>query len=119
MAEVRVGNDEAGFSLSVEADDSALEIVGFGFWSRETASSFFPAVRDALNIHPRVTRLVFDYRDLKPLRDEGQDGFRQVLIALRTMTHPSALIITSSPLTRLQLLRIVKESGCSDLVEFA
>lgn len=119
MAEVRVGNDEAGFSLSVESDALALKIVGFGFWSRETARSFFPAVRDVLNVHPRVTRMVFDYRELKPLRDEGQSGFRQVLIALRTMTHPSAVILTSSPLTRLQLFRIVKESGCLDLVEFA
>jgi hypothetical protein len=119
MAGVRVGNDDAGFFLSVDADSSALQIVGFGFWSRETAIAFFPAVRDALNVHPRVTRLVFDYRNLKPLRDEGQDGFRQVLIALRTMLLPTALVLTSSPLTRLQLLRIVKESGCSDLVEFA
>lgn len=114
----RVGDEVAGFSVSLEVGDSALRIVGYGFWAAETAQNFFPSVRDALLARPNVSRVVFDFRTLKPLRDEGQQGFLQLLVALRGLTHPNVCVLTSSPLTKLQLLRIVKESGCSNWIEF-
>lgn len=104
--------------MSLEVGDSALRIVGYGFWASDTAKDFFPSVRDALLAHPNVSRVVFDFRTLKPLRDEGQHGFLQILVALGSLTHPNVCVLTSSPLTKLQLLRIVKESGCSNWVEF-
>ncbi len=118
MAVTRVGDEIAGFSVSPEVGDSALRIVGQGFWTLEIAKDFFPRIQDALVAHPNVSRVVFDFRALKPLRDEGQQGFQQVLAALRGLTHTHVCVQTASPLTKLQLLRIVKESGCSAWVEF-
>ncbi len=115
---IKVGDEIAGFSIAAEIGEHVLRIVGHGFWSVETARSFGPRVCEAMASHSRVGRLVFDFRLLKPLRDEGQDGFRQVLEALRTIISPEVSVMTSSPLTRLQLLRIVKESGCGEFVEF-
>jgi hypothetical protein len=116
---IKVGDEVAGFSVAPEAGDQALRVVGHGFWDVEVARSFGPLLCDALAAYPRVARFVFDFRLLKPLRDEGQEGFSQVLSALRAPTPPQVRVITSSPIIKLQLLRIVKESGCGAWVEFS
>lgn len=115
---IRVGDEIAGFSIAPEAGDLILKVVGHGFWDADVARSFCPRVRDAILSCPRVTRFVFDFRGLKPLRDEGQAGFAQVLSILRSSAPPHVSVLTSSPLTKLQLLRIVKESGGGDWIEF-
>jgi hypothetical protein len=115
---IKVGDEVAGFSVATEVGDQVLRVVGHGFWDVDVARSFGHQVLDAFAAHPRVTRFVFDFRLLKPLRDEGQDGFAQVLAALRTPAPPHVSVMTSSPLTKLQLLRIVKETGCDGWVEF-
>lgn len=115
---VKVGDEVAGFSITPEVGDLALRIVGYGFWDVDVARSFGPRVCDALATCPDVTRFVFDFRLLKPLRDEGQQGFSQVLATLRASTPVQVSVMTSSPLTKLQLLRIVKESGCGGWVAF-
>lgn len=115
---IKVGDEVAGFSVAPEVGDQVLRVVGHGFWDVGVARSFAQRVLEAFAAHPRVGRLVFDLRLLKPLRDEGQEGFVQVLLALRSPTPPHVSVVTSSPLTKLQLLRIVKECGCGDWVEF-
>lgn len=116
---IKVGDDVAGFSIVPEVGDLVLRVVGHGFWNADVARSFGLRVQEALLKYPHVTQLVFDFRSLKPLRDEGQEGFSQVLVALRSASPPEVSVLTSSPLTKLQLLRIVKESGCSGWVEFS
>lgn len=115
---IKIGDEVAGFYVTPDVGDQVLRVVGHGFWSAEVALTFGPRVHDALQAYPRVTHVVFDFRQLKPLRDEGQQGFSQVLSALRMTTPLQVSVMTSSPLTKLQLLRIVKETGCGGWVEF-
>lgn len=115
---IKVGDEVAGFSVAPEVGDQVLRVVGHGFWDVDVARSFGQRVLEAFAAHPRISRLVFDFRLLKPLRDEGQEGFTQVLTALHSPTPPHVSVMTSSPLTKLQLLRIVKECGCGGWVEF-
>lgn len=115
---IRVGDEIAGFSITAETGDLVLKVVGHGFWDVDVARSFCPRIRDAIISYPRLTRLVFDFRGLKPLRDEGQAGFAQVLSILRSSAPPQVSVLTSSPLTKLQLLRIVKENGGGDWIAF-
>jgi hypothetical protein len=112
----RVGDDIAGFSIDAEGD-STLRVVGRGFWNLEVALAFYPHVRAALIARPGLSHIIFDFSALKPLRDQGQEGFLQVLGAIRAMSQPRVSVLTSSPLTKLQLLRIVKESGNSEWVD--
>jgi len=115
---IKVGDEAAGFCVAPDVGDQVLRVVGHGFWNAEVALMFEPRVQGALQAYPRVTRVVFDFRLLKPLRDEGQQGFSQVLSALKMATPLQVSVLTSSPLTKLQLLRIVKETGCDGWVEF-
>jgi hypothetical protein len=55
---------------------------------------------------------------LKPMRDEGQEGFGSLMAALSVLDVSRATVVTSSPLTRLQLLRIAREKAAKDLVRF-
>lgn len=118
MAIARVGERGSGFVVELDPQDGCLRTTGEGFWSEEVASAFFPTVSEALQAHPKVSRFVFDFRALKPLRDGGQLGFEQLLRLLAMRLHPAVSILTASPLTKLQLLRIVKESGSVAWVQF-
>lgn len=113
----RVGDDVAGFSVHAEGD-STLRVVDRGFWTLDVALAFYPNVRAELIAYPRLSKIIFEFSALKPLRDEGQAGFVQTLGAIRALSQPDVSVLTSSPLTKLQLLRIVKESGYSDWVDF-
>ena len=49
--------------------------------------------------------------DLKPMREEGQKSFGTLLRALPTLAVKRASILTSSQLTRLQLVRLAAENA--------
>jgi hypothetical protein len=59
-----------------------------------------------------------DVRQLKPMREEGQDGFGEFLAELGTLGVERVSVLTASHLTKLQLLRIVKERAPADSVKF-
>lgn len=115
---ISVGDDGAGFSVTLEMANQVLRVSGHGFWGAEVAREFGPRVRECLLVHPHIPRLFFDFRALKPLRDEGQAGFHQILSSLRLPTPAQVYVQTASPLVKLQLLRIVKECGGVASVEF-
>ncbi|HEX2734407.1 MAG TPA: hypothetical protein VHM70_22515 [Polyangiaceae bacterium] len=115
---IKVDEEGAGFSATLAPEEHVLRIVGYGFWSVDLAQRFSPMVRDAMRTAGNVSRLIFDFRDLKPLRDEGQRGFADVLTTLRALPNLHVLVLTSSPLTKLQLLRIVKEASYVGRIDF-
>jgi hypothetical protein len=95
-----------------------VRVVGWGFWGPDVAQAFDKSVLSGCRL-AGASRLVLDMTDLKPMRDEGQRAFASTLTMLKMVGVTQAVLITSSPLTKLQLLRIVKDSGAKDLVLFA
>jgi hypothetical protein len=114
-----MGNEQAGFSTAFDALTKVVSVRAWGFWSVEVARAFGQVVGDECRSRPRGTTLLVDMAELKPMRDEGQFSFAQLMTALPKLGIARTTIITSSHLTKLQLLRIATECGASNLVEFA
>jgi hypothetical protein len=111
------GDAEGGFSVGLDEVRRTIEVRAWGFWAADVAVKFPGAVltetRRGLG---SATRLVIDGAGLKPQRDEGQEAFAEILSALKGIGITRALIATDSPLTRLQLLRIVKERAATGVL---
>lgn len=113
----KVGDASGGYSVGAEAPSAEVQVTAWGFWSIDVATSFRTTVLEACATRlPK--RLVLDMRALKPMRDEGQQGVSALMAALPRLGIERATVITSSPLTKLQLLRIVRESVAKDRVDF-
>jgi threonine/homoserine efflux transporter RhtA len=52
-------------------------------------------------------------RDLKPMREEGQKSFASLVRALPSLAVTRATVVTSSQLTKLQLVRLAAENATS------
>jgi hypothetical protein len=112
----RVGNDEAGFSV-VRDPHGPVRVVGWGFWGPDVAQAFDKAVLGACRLSG-ASRLVLDMTELKPMRDEGQRAFASTFTMLKMVGITHTSVLTSSHLTKLQLLRIAKDSGPKEGVQF-
>jgi hypothetical protein len=114
MTVQRVGDDTAGFSVDVQAAGRVV-VTGWGFWRLQEATAFGSVVIEACRSQPRGLMLTFDMRELKPMREEGQQSFSHISRALRGLGIAKTTIITMNPLTKLQLVRLVAESGAADV----
>lgn len=114
----KIGSDDAGFSLELKGGENLIEIVGWGFWGEDIATSFGYMVIEVCRYAPRGVHLSMDMNRLKPLRDEGQKAFAQVIANLGAFRIGEVSVTTSSHLTKLQLMRIARESGPKDRVRF-
>lgn len=113
-----VGDERAGFSCRFDSLKGVFEVRAWGFWNADIATTFGIQVPSLLGQLTGPKRLVLDMSDLKPMRDEGQKSFANVCRTLRTLGVTSATIVTSSQLTKLQLARIVTESGATASVQW-
>lgn len=113
----RIGDDTAGFSVEVQPTGGIL-VTGWGFWRPDVATAFASLVVESCRSQPRGVALTLDMRELKPMREEGQRAFSQVSRALLGLGISRTSIVTTNPLTKLQLVRLVTESGASDKVEW-
>ena len=113
----QVGDASGGYSVSADAESGEVQVTAWGFWSIDVATNFRPTLLEACAAR-LSKRLVLDMRTLRPMRDEGQQSVSAVLAALPGLGIERATIITSSQLTKLQLLRIVRESVAKDRVDF-
>ncbi|HEU5073410.1 MAG TPA: hypothetical protein VFU02_04545 [Polyangiaceae bacterium] len=113
----QVGDPAGGFSVQSDVASAEVQVKAWGFWSVEVASSFQTLVLEACT-PLTFKRLVLDFRALKPMRDEGQQGVSALMAALPKLGIERATLITSSQLTKLQLLRIVRETAAKDRVDF-
>jgi hypothetical protein len=114
----RAGNDKAGFSVEFDPEVGAIRVRGWGFWDTEIADAFAPAVADVCRNNPKGTHLRMEMDGLKPLRDEGQRSFGDLLRYLRGLGVGRTTISTASHLTKLQLLRLVAEHAAGHPIEF-
>jgi len=112
------GDSQAGFSVAFHPDEAAVRVRAWGFWSALVAAQFGNAVREACHDCPRGTALVLDMTELKPMRDEGQVSVGVLMKVLPKLGLAKTTVMTSSHLTKLQLLRLATECGVKDLVQF-
>ncbi len=113
----RFGDDSAGFSVDVPAPDR-IEVRGWGFWSVNVASAFEPGVAEACVGRGRGAILTLDMSDVKPMREEGQQSCGRLMRQLSTAGLAKVSIVTTNPLTKLQLVRLVTESRTTAPIEW-
>jgi hypothetical protein len=114
----RIGNDEAGFSVALDNELGVVRVRAWGFWSIEVATAFAGTVAEYCHAGPRGGTLLMDMTGLKPMRDEGQQSFGALMDALPKLGIARTTLVIDSPLTKLQLLRLVAQHGRKDLVQF-
>jgi hypothetical protein len=114
----RVGDDTAGFSVDLPGGPGIV-VKGWGFWRREVAAPFAGRVVEVCRSQPRGAGLRLDMSELKPMREEGQQSFRDLLRSLPGLGLSRVLIITGNPLTRMQLTRLATDTGTYDSIEWA
>jgi hypothetical protein len=103
----KFGNEREGFSIERRSD--CIVVSAHGFWSANFADQFVPAVVPALLEDGRGTRLTLELAALRPLRNEGQAAFKSLIVQALAAGTTDLLILAPSALTKLQMLRIVRE----------
>jgi hypothetical protein len=115
----RVGDDKAGFSM--RDDDPSphrVEVIAWGFWTIEVAAAFASTVIARIRERPRGVQLLLDMSELKPMREQGQDAFATLIRALPSLGVVKTQVVTTSPLTRLQLVRVATQTGVGSTIEW-
>lgn len=110
------GDDAAGYSIEVPTADT-VEVFGWGFWSVELSSGFDAQVLNACSVKPRGAVLVIHMTRLKPMREQGQAAFGRVFDSLTELGLTTS-IVTANALTKLQLMRLARESGVASSIEW-
>ena len=113
-----VGDEQAGFAVEFHRETNTIRVRAWGFWGVEVAKQFCDVVLAESAMSQRGAVMTMDMRNLKPMRDEGQQSFAKLVAALRTMRVNEVSVQTKSPLTKLQLQRIVTEQHGQDQVQF-
>ena len=113
----RVGDDTAGFSVDLPGGPSIV-VKGWGFWRREVAAPFAGRVVEVCRSQPRGASLRLDLGELKPMREEGQQSFRDLLRSVPGLGLSRVLVITGNPLTRMQLTRLATDTGTYASIEW-
>ncbi len=114
---LRVGDDTAGFSVDFTSTDGIV-VNGWGFWDPEVALAFAATVLEACQDQRAGATLTLDMSELKPMREEGQQSFSQVLRSLWQLGISQTSIVTSNPLTKLQLVRLATESSTYSAIQW-
>ena len=110
------GSEESGFSVASEGG-TIVRVHAWGFWDPQLAATFPTAVADACRGR-RPVDLLLDVSRLKPQRDEGQEAFRQLMLAIKTTVRRVGVVVTNT-ITRMQLARISREAAAGNWSYFA
>jgi hypothetical protein len=103
-------------------DDAPAHVVrvrAWGFWRLEITTSFSQAIVSECRAASPPVGLLIDATRLLPQRNEGQAAFSELMTASRTLGLTAVAIVVSSSITRMQLLRIAKETGARDWAYFS
>ena len=111
MAVEHVGDENAGFSTESDLGAAMIRVRGWGFWSAELGVAFGDKVFAAGRKMVRG-RLLLDFGNLKPMREEGQASLKTVFAAL-PLFHFS--IASRNHLVKLQCMRLATEQGLKNV----
>ena len=112
------GDPESGFAVSFDIATRTVRVDGWGFWGVGIAPRFREAVLEAFRVGPSARRLELELTRLKPLREEGEEAWLHLVTNLPKMGVEEIVVATNS-LTKLQLLRLVRQSVSKNLVQFS
>jgi len=113
-----VGTEAGGFRVLANGAGT-LKISVWGYWPPEVARAFASDGQAAAQKLMPAGTLVVDARQLKPQGTDGQEAWRRFFRGLVTVTFARAVVVGANALTRMQLARLVRESGVDDRVEFS
>jgi hypothetical protein len=105
---MHAGDSNAGFTVALDAATNTVRVGAWGFWPTDVAAAFSTTVIEACRKASRPTSLFIDMSALKPLRDEGQAAWSSLMKAVTTLEMTEVTVMTTSHLTRLQLLRLAR-----------
>lgn len=108
------GDADQGFRIEQRGD--AILITAWGFWSAEFVPQFLPVVMAALEAKGRGGALIIDLKDLRPLRDEGQQAFKVLMTKALAYATGGVELQGASALTKLQMLRLTRDLGAQDRI---
>lgn len=112
------GNDDAGFSVSLDELTGVVRVSAWGFWGPDVADSFAKTVSDVCRTTRDAARVIIDARHLKPQRDTGQAAIGAMMSALAKLGIKEASVTVSNALTKLQLSRLQKERANELVLQF-
>jgi hypothetical protein len=113
----QAGDTEAGFEVAFDAATRTVRVDAWGFWRIGIAPSFRDTVLDACRGGNNATRLHMEMVRLKPLREEGEEAWLDILTKVPN-EGIEAIVVTTNSLTKLQLLRIARQSASKNIVQF-
>lgn len=106
--------DAGGFRIAVAP--TLLSVYAWGYWPPEVAEAF---TREATAIGQklmRVSAFVLDAAEMKPQGAEGQDALRVLFKALAAMNVAKGTLIANNLITKMQLVRLLRECGLDQRV---
>jgi len=112
------GDAQSGFSVEHDAVALVVRVRAWGFWGLEVATLFARAVVDECRAVGEPVGLLLDVTRLLPQREEGQTAFGELIVGLRTIVPKRVVVVVSSTITKMQLLRIAKDRGVRDWLYF-
>jgi hypothetical protein len=113
-----VGTSAGGFRL-VGTAQGLLRVTVWGYWPTDVVRSFAVEASTALQKLGASGTLIVDASDLKPQGAEGQEALRMLFRGLVPLSLAKATVIASNALTRMQLARLLRESGVDGRVEIS
>jgi hypothetical protein len=75
----KAGDNEAGFEVAFDAATRTVRVDAWGFWGVGVAPRFRDTVLDACRGRNSATRLYMEMMRLKPLREEGEEAWLDIL----------------------------------------
>ena len=114
---LEVGTHSGGFRV-IGPPHEALRIELWGFFGQDVADALThhaPAVIQHVQLAAIFT---LDATNLKPQGPEGQQALRVLFRALTPVTFARGTLLASNVLTKMQLMRLVRECGLDARVGF-
>jgi hypothetical protein len=112
-----VGTDAGGFRVP-SAAQGAVRVTAWGYWPPEVSKSFAADAVAAANKLGAAGIFTLEAAELKPQGADGQEALRVLFRALAAATFARGFVLSSNALTRMQLTRLVRESGLDGRIEF-
>ncbi|MFC1643099.1 hypothetical protein ACFL5O_10530 [Myxococcota bacterium] len=106
------GNGSASVLVSIDHSANLVTVVGYGFWTADTAAACEIQLRDAIGqVSGHPWRLLFDFTQLLPQSAEVQDMLRDTFRSVHSSGPKHSAVAAADAVTTLQMKRLWSESG--------
>jgi len=105
--------------IQISSTPALLRLVVWGYWPPEVVTAFALETATLCQKLMPVGSFVLDAAQLKPQGAEGQAALRGLFRSLSEVSFARGTIIAENALTKMQLARLVRESGLQGRVEFS